>query len=157
LTVQGIKVLEHKFAAAAATINVINKTVAVRSDKARAEFTFQEERIKVVTEGYFFEFQLDEAFKAVIVPGGKGGPFTPQTGYERSRALVLKNNRTVAYAIPMHVHMKRLFPSGYVDGSVKDYARVEFELQLGAPVEAVQLLSQVSIAPVGNDLSKLKE
>jgi len=159
LVVKGAKALSHRFGdpgkppAEKPSVNVIANMVAVRSGKARVEWTFGEDSIRVVTEGYNFECQIDPSAKAIVAPGGKGGPFPQYAG--GSIALILSNDVTVSYAA-MHVHGNRFLPPGYTNGSRKPGDLVEFELKLGAPAEAIQLLTGITLAAVGSRADELR-
>lgn len=159
LVVKGAKALSHQFGdpgkppAEMPSVNVIGNRVAVRSGKARVEWTFGEDSIRVLTEGYGFECQIDPSVKAIVAPGGKGGPFPHYAG--GSIALILSNGVTVSYAA-MHVHGNRFLPPGYTNGSKKPGDLVEFELKLGAPAEAVQLLTGIALTAVGSRVDDLR-
>jgi cephalosporin-C deacetylase-like acetyl esterase len=163
LTVKGGLALRHRFGTPNASpppapaVQLAGRTVTVRSGKARLAYTFAEDRIKVSTQGYDFECQPDESVKAVLVPGGKGGAYTRQAVYPGSSALVLGNQRTVAFSIPFHVLWQRLVPTGYCDGSIKPGTPLTFEFMLGAPVAPEQLLSTIEITPVGAGYGRLNE
>ena len=154
LRVKDAPALEQKFvpdAEAVLSIQVTNQMVAVRAGKARVEYTFSEDAIAVVTEGFGFGFAPAVSVKAVLVPGGKGGPFGV-TYYANSSGLVLENGLCVTYAFPFHVGPKadlRLIPSAYCNGSKKGGDLLELTLKLGQPAEAAQMLSGVSLEAAG--------
>jgi cephalosporin-C deacetylase-like acetyl esterase len=159
LTVKGAKAFTHQFGnpgkppAEAPSITVTNNLVAVRSDVLRVEWTFGEETIAFLTEGYNFECTLDATVKALVAPGGGGGALGKYNG--GTTAIVLANDLTVASTAGMHVHERRYLPGGYTSGGVKPGSLVENELRLGAPADAVQTLSSISIMPVGSDAKPL--
>jgi len=158
LAVKDAKVLTHKFCGlektppAEVSVRVIGQMIAVRSGTARVEWTFADDSIHVLTEGYNFECQIDPTVKAVLAPGGAGGPFPQYAG--GSTGLVLANGLTVQYS-GIHVHMNRFLPAGYTGGGLKAGDLVEFEMKLGAPAEAAQFLSGLGIGAVGNRYGEL--
>ena len=99
LTVKGAKAFTHQFGdpgkppAEPPSINVINQVVAVRSGTARVEWTFGEETIKFLTEGYNFECRLDPSVKFVAGPGGTGGELNKYGGV--CTTVVLANELTI--------------------------------------------------------------
>ncbi len=158
LTVKGARVLSHKFCGlektppADVSVRVIGPMVAVRAGAARVEWTFGDDTIHVLTEGCNFECQLDASVKAVLAPGGGGGRFPEYCG--GSTGLVLANDLTVQYA-GIHVHTNRFLPAGYTSGGKKPGDLVEFELTLGAPADAAQFLTGLTVAPVGDGYGTL--
>jgi cephalosporin-C deacetylase-like acetyl esterase len=159
LSVKGVKAFSHKFGdpgkppAEKPAINVSNTLVAIRAGEKRVEWNFGEELIRVVTEGYSFEAQLDPSIKAIILPDGKGGP--AYKSYEGSSALVLSNDLTVAYSIPFHAGRGRLVPTGYCNGSKKPGSVLEWDFKLGVPVDALQMLSALEVKPVDSSYGSL--
>lgn len=162
VSVRDAKSISSKFGpssepgSAAPTINVVDRLVAIRSGTERVEYTFAEEAFHVLTEGYSFAGQLDASVVAVVVPGGKGGPAA--NVYANSSAVVLSNGLTAAWTVPFHAGNGRMFPSCYVNGTgVKPGDQIEFDVRLGAPVEAIELLSGIGLTPVGSSYGTLKE
>jgi cephalosporin-C deacetylase len=155
LAVKGAKALTHQFGdpgkppAEAPSINVIGQMVAVRSGTARVEWTFDEETIKFLTEGYNFECTLDSSVKAIVAPKGGGGALGKYNG--GCTAVVLANDLTVASKSTMHAQGRRYLPAAYTSGGVKPGTQIENELRLGAPADAAQTLSSIGIKPVGSD------
>ena len=152
LSVKGAKAFTMPFGGImkpikAESINVINNTVAIRNGGRRVEWTFNVDTIDVVTEGYDFHGRLHKSLKAIVGPGGKGGPFLKFAGV--SSGLVLANDLTVTYNEHMHVHQDRILPSRYVNGRGTSGDLIEFTLKLGEPVEASQLLSRVELITFG--------
>lgn len=142
----------------ALSINVVNRMVALRSGKARIEFTFGDETVQVLTEGFELCFQPGKDIKAVVVPGGKGGPYG-KDWYGGASALVLQNGLMAAFSQPFHVGPSgdaRIVPSSYCNGSKKPGDLLEFTLTLGQPAAASLLLSAVTVSPVGADLEPLR-
>ncbi len=159
LVVQGAKAFAHRFGTpgekldGTPSVNVNNQLVAVRLGDKRVEWTFYEESIHVVTQGYSFECQLDPSVKTVVVPGGQGGPATDM--HANSTAFVLANDLTVSYAMPFHAGANRLVPTCYCNGTAKPGDLLEFDLKLGAPVDALQLLSVMSVSGIGDNYGNL--
>jgi cephalosporin-C deacetylase len=160
VVVKGAKSIAHQFGEVgkppsdAPSMNVHGEIVAVRSANMRVEYTFKDESVHVLTEGYGFECQVDPSVKAVVVPGGKGGPVASGM-YGGASAIVLSNDLTVAYSIPFHTGGTRMVPTGYCNGTIKSGELVEFDLKIGAPVDAVQLLSAISVSAVGSSYGSL--
>lgn len=155
LTVKGAKAFAHQFGdpgkppAEPPVINVTNQMVAVRSGTMRVEWTFGEDTLGFLTEGYNFECLLDPSVKAIVRPGGGGGALGKYNG--GSSAVVLANDLTVAAKQPMHVHDRRFIPAVYISGGVKPGTQIENELRLGGPADAAQTLSSITIKPVGSE------
>lgn len=155
LSVKGAKAFAHQFGdpgrapAEAPSINVIGQMVAVRSGTARVEWTFGEDTIGFLTEGYNFECTLDPSVKAIVAPGGGGGALGRYNG--GCTTVVLANDLTVASKSMMHAHERRYLPAAYTSGGVKPGTQVENELRLGAPADAAQTLSSITIKPIGAD------
>ncbi|MEI6657399.1 MAG: acetylxylan esterase [Planctomycetota bacterium] len=155
LSVKGAKGLAHQFGdpgkppAGAPSINIVGQVVAVRSGTARVEWTFGEDTVGFLTEGYNFECLLDPAVKAIVAPNGGGGALGKYSG--GCTAMVLANDLTIASKVPMHVHERRFIPAGYISGGIKPGAQIENELRLGAPADAAQTLASIEIKPVGSD------
>lgn len=155
LAVKGAKSITHQFGdpgkppAEAPSINVIGQMVAVRSGTMRVEWTFGEDTIGFLTEGYNFECLLDPSVKMLVKPGGGGGALGKFNG--GSAAVVLANDLTMASKSSMHAHERRYLPSAYISGGVKPGTQFENELRLGAPADAAQTLSSIAIKPVGAD------
>lgn len=159
LIVKGCRAFGHQFGepgkppSEAATVSVRNKMVAVRSGNMRDEWTFAEESIHLLTEGYSFECQLDPDLKAVVVPGGKGG--APTEMFANTSALVMQNGLTISYSPPLHAGGKRMVPTAYCNGTKKPGDLLEYDLKLGAPVAAVELLSAITISADGSSYGSL--
>jgi cephalosporin-C deacetylase-like acetyl esterase len=155
LSVKGAKTFTHQFGtpgqppAEAPSINLVNQMVAVRSGTMRVEWTFGEDTIHFLTEGYNFECLLDPSVKALVQPGGGGGALGKYNG--SCAAVVLANDLTVASKSWMHAHERRYIPAAYTSGGVKPGTLLENELRLGAPADAAQTLSSIVIKPVGSD------
>jgi cephalosporin-C deacetylase-like acetyl esterase len=153
LLVKGAKALTHQFGdpgkppAEPPSINVIGQMVAVRSGTARVEWTFDEETIKFLTEGYNFECTLDSSVKAIVAPQGGGGALGKYNG--RCTAVVLANDLTVASKSAMHAQGRRYLSAAYTSGGVKPGTQLENELRLGAPADAAQMLGSVELLPIG--------
>jgi len=156
LTVGGAPAFEQVFMPEAGnmlTINVVNQMVAVRAGKCRVEYTFTADTIGLVTEGFEFAFIPAASLKAVLAPDNKGGPFGANW-YGNSSGLVLENGLTVTYSPPFHVGPKgdrRLVPTAYCNGSKAKGALLEYAFKLGQPADALALISQLQIQPVGSD------
>ena len=162
LTVKGAKAFTHQFGdpgkppAEPPSINVVNQMVAVRSGTMRVEWTFGEDTIHFLTEGYNFECLLDPSVKSILAPGGKGGVIGKYNG--TAEAVILANDLTVVNSKGwMHAHERRYIPSGYTSGGVKLGSLIEHEMRLGAPAEAAQFLSGIVIAAVGSSFKELLE
>lgn len=155
LSVKGAKSITHQFGApgkppaVAPSINVIGHMVAIRSGTARVEWTFCEDTIHFLTEGYNFEGSLDASVKALVAPGGGGGALGKYSG--GCTAVVLANDLTVATKSPMHAHDRRYIPAAYTSGGIKPGTQIENELRLGAPADAAQTLSSITIKGVGSE------
>lgn len=155
LAVKGSKAFTHQFGdpgkppAEPPSINVVNQMVAVRSGPARVEWTFGEDTLGFLTEGYNFEGVLDPSVKAIVQPGGGGGALGAFNGW--CAAVVLANDLTIASKQSMHVHERRYIPAAYTSGGVKPGTQIENELRLGAPADAAQTLGSITIKPVGAD------
>ncbi|MEI6657400.1 MAG: HEAT repeat domain-containing protein [Planctomycetota bacterium] len=151
LSVKGAKGLAHQFGdpgkppAGAPSINIVGQVVAVRSGTARVEWTFGEDTVGFLTEGYNFECLLDPAVKAIVAPNGGGGALGKYSG--GCTAMVLANDLTIASKVPMHVHERRFIPAGYISGGIKPGAQIANELRLGTPADAAKLLDGVRIRP----------
>ena len=159
VSVKGAVAFSHTFGSpgepppTAPSMNVINNTVAVRDGNHRVEWTFGEEVIRIVQEGYNFECTLDKSVKALVAPGGKGGALGNYNG--GMTAVVLANDLTMVFVKPMHVHERRLLPRGYTNGSLKIGELFEGEIKLGAPAEAAQFLGSIVISAVGSGHEEL--
>ena len=155
LTVKGAKAFTHQFGdpvkppAEPPSINVVNQMVAVRSGPARVEWTFGEDTLGFLTEGYNFECTLDPSVKALVQPGGGGGVLGAYAGW--CAAVVLANDLTIGSKHSMHVHERRYIPAAYTSGGVKPGTQIENELRLGAPADSAQTLGSIRIKPVGAD------
>lgn len=153
LSVRGATSITHQFGdpgkppALAPSIHVIGQTVAVRSGTARVEWTFGEDTVGFLTEGYNFECTVDPSVKSLVAPGGGGGALGKYNG--GCTAVVLVNNLTVSSKTPMHAHERRYIPAAYTSGGVKPGTQIENELRLGAPADAAQTLSSITLKPVG--------
>lgn len=160
LSVKGAKAFTHNFGnpgkppAEAPVINVTNQMVAVRSGQMRVEWTFDEETIKFLTEGYTFECTLDPSVKASVAPGG-GGAIGKYNG--GCTAIIMTNDLTISSKGAMHVHERRYFPAGYTNGGCKPGAQVENEFRLGAPADAAQMLGRVDLEALGIDRAVLTQ
>ncbi|MBL7038618.1 MAG: acetylxylan esterase [Pirellulaceae bacterium] len=159
VTVEGAVAFSHTFGnpgqptTNAPSVNVINNTVAVRDGNRRVEWTFDEEVIRIVQEGYNFECTLDKSVKALVAPGGKGGALGKYNG--GTTAVVLANDLTMIFVKPTHIHERRMLPAGYTNGSLKIGELFEGEIKLGAPAEAAQFLGSIVISAVGSGHEKL--
>jgi hypothetical protein len=159
VTVKGAVAFSHTFGnpgeppANAPSVNVINNTVAVRDGNRRVEWTFDEEAIRIVQEGYNFECTLDKSVKALVAPGGKGGALGKYNG--GTTAAVLANDLTMVLVKPTHVHERRMLPGGYTNGGLKIGGLFEGEIKLGAPAEAAQFLGGIVISAVGSGHEEL--
>lgn len=99
-----------KPAGGAPSINVINDMVAVRSGKARTEYTFEPRAIAVETEGFVLEGTLaGENIVSGFMPNGQVYPYRPK-GHEKgprqvgkSAGMVLKNGLTVKWDKQFHM------------------------------------------------------
>ena len=155
LAVKGAKAFTHQFGdpgqppAEPPSINVVNQMVAVRSGPARVEWTFGEDTLGFLSQGYNFECTLDPSVKALVQPGGGGGAIGAYNG--SCAAVVLANDLTIASKHSMHVHERRYIPAAYTSGGVKPGTQIENELRLGAPADAAQTLGSITIKPVGAD------
>jgi hypothetical protein len=151
LSVQGAKALTHQFGSPGQppttppAITLQEQTVVVLADPMRVEWTFGEETIHFLTEGYAFEGTLDPSVKAIVAPNGGGGALGQYAG--SCVALVLANDLTVASKSPMHAHGRRYIPAAYTSGGVKAGTQLQNELRLGVPASASQLLGDVRIRP----------
>ncbi len=138
----------------APVVNVTNNMVAVRDGNARVEWTFKDEAIVMLTEGYEFECTMDKTVKAIVAAGGKGGPL----GYGGGAiAIVLANDLSIAFTKGMHAHGLRLLPGGYANGGLAKGGLFECEFKLGTPADAVQLLSGVRISAIGHGYGNLND
>jgi len=162
LSVKGAKSITHQLGdpgkppVAAPSINVIGQMVAVRSGDARVEWTFGEDTVGILTEGYNFECTLDAGVKSVIGPGGAGGP--PGKYIGGALAVILANDLTVASTKgAMHVHERRYLPAAYTSGGSRPGDRLELEVRLGVPASAAQFLGTIAVAAVGSNFAELLE
>ncbi len=127
LSVKGAPALAHRFVDqpgdkpfANTVVNVTGSLVAVRSGTARAEWSFAEDEVKLVCEGYNFAGQVDPSVRMTMVTGGKNLPYdAKQYGGGGVMGLVLANDLTAAFSIPMHIQRQRLLPNGYTNGGLK--------------------------------------
>lgn len=161
LTVKDAPALVHVFGQPgkppkdAPVINVTNNMVAVRDGNARVEWTFKDESISLLTEGYEFECRLDASVKAIVAPGGKGGPLGKYNG--GTIAIVLGNDLGISFSKGMHTQGRRILPGGYTNGGLVKGGLFETELKLGTPADALQMLSGIRIAAVGNGVGNLND
>jgi cephalosporin-C deacetylase len=135
------------------SINITANLVAIRSEAMRVEWTFGEDTIKFLTEGYNFEGTIDKTVKAIVAPGGGGGAIGKYNG--GSTAIILANDLTVASKTPMHIHERRYIPAAYTSGGVKPGTLIENTLTLGAPADAAQTISSITIKSIGTDIKPL--
>lgn len=131
----------------APSIRVIDGRVAVRAGPARIEYAFRSDRIDVETDGYPLLFGYDPGVRAVIAPGGGGAPGRGRY-HGGSTGLVLGNNLTVVYDLPMHAgppERRVLVPTAYLDGSRARGATLRFAFTPGRPAGAVQRLGALEL------------
>ena len=167
LSVKGEAALTHDFGdaktpPAGVTVNVINDTVAVRAGALRDEWTFAEDRISFLSEGYRFECLLTDAVRAALHPQGKGGPVDrKEFGYANCSGIALANGLTIMFAKPHHVTSngpaKRILPSHYTNGGGKVGALFESGYILGAPADAAGMISGITVREVGGNWNALLE
>ena len=168
-----------------ASINVAGQTVTVRSGEARTEWAFGEDSVKVETEGFPFEFQLDPSAKVALIKDG--GAISLAEGKFRGGGvigLVLGNDlavqlmghgegklislddmkwgydpavKTSAEGLPYRFAIQggRMFPNLYTNGFGKPGANTRFTLKLGVPSDAAQFVGEVQSAPVGDSMDQL--
>ena len=123
LTVKGSEAFTHQFGdpgkppAEAPSINVIGTMVAIRSGAMRVEWTFGEDSLALLTEGYNFECTLDATVKSIVAPAGGGGAVGTYNG--GCTAIVLANDLTVISKSLMHAHERRYLPAVYTSGGEK--------------------------------------
>jgi len=132
----------------APSINVIEKLVAIRSGKARLEYTFGPDTIRVESEGYPLGYRYTDGVAAALVPGGKGGPVNQRNWYANSRGVVLAGGLTITWSMPMHIgptRDRRMVPSAYCNGSKKAGDLLKSTFTVGRPAEAVQMLSRITL------------
>jgi len=140
-------------------INLTGHMVAVRSGEARTEWTFGEDTIDVLTEGFSFEFRLDPSVKMAIVKDTGGSPIAGFSG-GRVIGVVLGNDLSVmasANGKPygFHIHPPRMFPNLYNNGFGKVGQNTHFTLSLGAPADISQFIGEVQSVPVGDSMDQL--
>lgn len=143
LTIKGAKSLTQQFGpprqppATPPTITLTGEKVLVESGDMRVEWTFGEDQVGVLTEGFSFECQIDPSVKAVVAPVGNGEfaarPANVVSG--GSSALVLANDMTVSYEVPFHAGGGRFVPTGYCNGMLPAGNSLEFSLILGQPAD----------------------
>lgn len=146
------------------TVNLVNQMVAVRSGDARTEWTFGEDQVSVLSEGFNFECQLDSTLKTVLVAGGKSRPYDNRPDHTATGGvigLVLKNNLTAlsvvnGQAYPMHVHCPRIFPNIYTNGFGKLGQLVEWTWKLGGSAGVAQTLTGIEVKGIGADEKMLQ-
>jgi cephalosporin-C deacetylase-like acetyl esterase len=162
LAVKGAKAFTHTFGdpgkppAEPPSINVVNHMVAMRSGPARVEWTFGEDTLGFLSQGYNFECTLDASVKSIMTAGGKGGPLGQYNG--GATGLILANGLTVANAkAAMHVHGRRYIPAEYISGGVKPGSLIEHELRLGSPAGGAEFLGGITIAALGPSTAELAE
>ena len=167
------------------SINVMGQMVAVRSGEGRTEWIFGEDSVKVETEGFPFEFQLDPSAKvALIKDGGAISPVGGKFGGGGIIGVVLGNDlavqlmghgegklislddmkwgydpavKTSAEGLPYRFAIQggRMFPNLYTNGFGKPGVNTRFSLKLGIPSDAAQFASKVQSAPVGDSMEAL--
>lgn len=162
LSVGGVDSIHHTFEPAAGkpTVNVVGNLVAVRSGKARIEYTFKPKTIHVECEGYRIAGTVvGKNITAVLAPGGKGGPYPRKggRGYGQTTGVVLTGGKTVKYTEPFHVTGdKRYVLSRALRRRYKTGQLLTFDMTLGEPAGAAAYLGPVVIGGVGNNYDSLK-
>ena len=141
------------------SINLTGQMVAVRSGEARTEWTFGEDTVDVLTEGFPFEFKLDPSLKLAIVKDAGASSLAGFTG-GRVIGVVLGNDLSVMASgdgkpYGFHIQPPRMFPSLYTNGFGKVGQNTHFTLKLGAPADASQFLGEVQRVPVGDSMDAL--
>ncbi len=162
LSVGGVDSIHHTFKPADGkpTVNVIGNLVAIRSGKARIEYTFKPKTIHVECEGYRIAGTVvGKNITAVLAPGGKGGPYPRKggRGYGHTTGVVLTGGKTVKYTEPFHVTGdKRYVLSRALRRRYKPGQLLRFDMTLGEPAGAAAYLGPVVIDGVGNNYDSLK-
>lgn len=170
LSVKDAKAFTHPFGdpgkppAVVPSINVNGKMVAVRSGQARTEWTFGEDRIDVLTEGYNYECRLDPSVKIVLESGGKSRPYDNAPGGTAGGGvigLVLDNGLTALASAGgkpflLHVHSPRILPNHYTGGFGKPGDPLTWTWLLGGKPGAAQLITGLDVVGVGADEAVLQ-
>jgi hypothetical protein len=137
-------------------VNVRGSLVAVRAGKARAEWTFSESGLQLVTEGFPFEWMVGDQVTLVFGPEQKNQVWTKDVCVEHSQGVALKDTVAMTWTKGFHIMGQRGVPSAYCTGEVANGGRFECSVELGKPVAGVALLGAISIGTVGDDLAPLR-
>jgi len=160
LTVKGAPSFTHHFGNPDETpdpkpsVVIDEAVVTVRSGKMFMEWTFGEDTIAFVSEGYRFICMMDKSIKMLTAPGGGGDAIGKH--FEATSSIVLANDLVISFDNGIHSHHDQLWPRIYTAEGKPAGSRYENTLRLGSVADAGQVLSGIVIQAEGDDDSSLR-